>query len=46
MQALFSLAAANASYQDGGGLTPLARTLFIIFGVLGTVFPPYQMVTY
>ena len=44
--ALFSLAAANAPHQDGDRLTPLARTLFIIFGVLGTVSPQCPMVTY
>jgi hypothetical protein len=44
--ALFSLAAANAPHQDDDRLTPLARTLFIIFGVLGTVAAPCPMVTY
>ncbi|KAH7069426.1 hypothetical protein FB567DRAFT_634083 [Paraphoma chrysanthemicola] len=35
--AAFSLAAANTFAREGGRLTPLARTLFIVFGVLGAI---------
>ncbi|KAH7072706.1 hypothetical protein BKA63DRAFT_48739 [Paraphoma chrysanthemicola] len=35
--AAFSLAAANTFAREGGRLTPLARTLFIVFGVLGAL---------